>query len=400
VGMSARILSTAEPCIVAMQTFLREISPPPISLAQGIVSWQPPEEAMAAARDALDESMVHSYGPDAGLPELRTALADELAERGIDKASTEVMVTSGANQAYMNIVLTLLGEGERAVLFAPFYFNHAMAVQMAVGAENLVVGPSSPELLPDLDWLAETLETDPTIKMVTLTNPGNPTGVTLPPAMLEAAAEICAKTGTWLVVDNTYHHFCGGWYNGPPHECMTGDHIVNVFSFSKAYGMMGWRVGYISAPSEVFPQLMKAQDTIPICPSTMSQRVALGALSAGKEWVGAKVASLKENHDVVRAAIERALGDGAIRGGTGALYLMVELPSNHSGTGDTEAVDDMKVVEWLARQHGVCVIPGTACGLKGSIRVCFANLQPEPMRQAAERLEAGLTELAAGRGPG
>ena len=211
---------------------------------------------MDAARAALGESTVHSYGPDAGLPELREALANELEARGVDKSANEVMVTSGANQAFMNIVLTLMGDGDRAILFAPFYFNHAMAVQMAVGADNLVVGPSSlSDLLPDLSWLEETLEADPSIKMVTLTNPGNPTGVTLPPAMLEAASEICARTNTWLVVDNTYHHFCGGWYNGPSHTCITGDHILNVFSFSKAYGMMGWRVGYISAPSHVFPQV-------------------------------------------------------------------------------------------------------------------------------------------------
>ena len=70
-------------------------------------------------------------------------------------------------------MLTLLGEKDRAVLFAPYYFNHAMAVTMCVGADNLVVGPSSPELLPDLDWLSQTLEADPSIKMVTLTNPGN-----------------------------------------------------------------------------------------------------------------------------------------------------------------------------------------------------------------------------------
>lgn len=150
---------------------------------------------------------------------------------------------------------------------------------------------------------------------------------------------------------------------------------------------------------------MKAQDTIPICPSTMSQRVALGALSAGSGWVDTKVASLQvssvtalphplisplifplhrprpahpscppitlqQNHDMVRACIERALGSGAVRGGTGALYLMVELPTVGEPAGPA---DDMAVVEWLAREHGVCVIPGTACGLPGSVRVCFGE---------------------------
>ena len=81
----------------------------------------------------------------------------------------------------------------------------------------------------------------------------------------------------------------GHRYGGPAHELVVGDGVVNVFSFSKAYGMMGWRVGYLLAPSALLPELAKAQDTVAICPTGLAQEVAAGALEAGSAWVEEKV---------------------------------------------------------------------------------------------------------------
>ena len=116
----------------------------------------------------------------------------------------------------MNCVLTLLGDGDQAVLFRPYYFNHAMAIEMVAGIGNLVVAPTDPtSLLPDLSWLEAALDSTPAIKMVTITNPGNPTGITTPPELLRQLAELCGRRGVWLVVDNTYSAFAGGWYLSP-----------------------------------------------------------------------------------------------------------------------------------------------------------------------------------------
>eukprot|EP00622_Pseudochattonella_farcimen_P005017 FR740545.1.p1 GENE.FR740545.1~~FR740545.1.p1 ORF type:complete len:171 (+),score=16.30 FR740545.1:25-513(+) len=158
--------------------------------------------------------------------------------------------------------------------------------------------------------------------------------------------------------------------------------------------MMGWRVGWLAAPKAIYAELMKVQDTIPICPSTMSQKVALGALAAGKDWLHGKVASLQRNHDLVRAAIVDALGSNAVRGGSGALYLMVKLPSTGPDGGTT--MNDMDAVEFIARNHGVVVIPGSACGQPGWVRVCYANLEPESCELAARRLSGALKELVSG----
>jgi katanin p60 ATPase-containing subunit A1 len=298
------------------------------------------------------------------------------------------MVTAGANQAYTNVVIAVLDADDGAVLFSPYYFNHMMALQMTGGGAAVVKGPVKDDFLPDVEWLERRLaqEDGPRIRMVTMVNPCNPTGVMAPRELLTRAADACARHGAWLVVDNTYEMFSYEAEGKPPHCCVSGEHVINVFSFSKAFGMMGWRVGYLAYPPRLHGELMKAQDTIAICPTIVSQRAALAAMGAGRPWVKERVDGLGENRRIVVGAIEEALGTGSVAGGSGAIYLMVRLPAG--------CEDDMRVVEWLNDKHKVCVIPGSACGARGNVRVCYANLVPERCKEAAGRLRAGLKELA------
>ena len=339
--ISSRMSATDVPCIVQMQHMLRG-KKDVLSLAQGIVHWPPPETALAAGRAAMSEPDTSSYGPDDGLPALRDALKAKLAaENGLTKS--EVMVTAGANQAYTNIVLTLMDAGDAALLFRPYYFNHLMALQMTGSHAQLVLPPSLPNLQPDLAFLRRELEsraadeTTPQLKLVTLVNPGNPTGVMIPRATLEEASALCAHHGCWLVVDNTYEHF--EYKDCPPHECIEGEHVLNVFSFSKAFGMMGWRVGYVAFPPALGPQLFKVQDTIAICPTIASQKLALGAIAAGRDWVRQRVSGLAEQKALVLDALA-PLGEGAVKGGSGAIYLFCRVPVE----------DDKAVVEETRRE--------------------------------------------------
>lgn len=363
-----------------------------MSLAQGIVHWSPPPGVAEAVVAAASDPASNAYGADDGIAELREALKLKTsAENGL--GNVEVMVTAGANQAYTNVVIAVLDADDGAILFSPFYFNHMMALQMTGGAAAVVRGPVKDDFLPDIDWLEERLarqDGSPRIRMVTIVNPCNPTGIMAPAQLLSRASAACARNGVWLVVDNTYEMFSYESEGMSPHTCVSGEHVINIFSFSKAYGMMGWRVGYIAYPQRLHNELMKAQDTIAICPTIASQKAALAALRAGRPWVKEKVEGLSENKRLICAAIDEALGKGKYFGGSGAIYLMIRLPSGCS--------DDMKVVEWLNDKHKVCVIPGSACGAPGTVRVCYANLTPARFKEAAGRLQAGLKELV-DRGP-
>ena len=116
-------------------------------------------------------------------------------------------------------------------------------------------------------------------------------------------------------------------------------------------------------------------------------RGALGALSSGRGWVSERVDGLAEQKALVLDALA-PLGEGAVQGGSGAIYLFCKLPPGVD--------DDMAAVRYLVEAHGVCLIPGSGCGLPGHVRVCYANLSLEKTKEAAARLRAGLTELAAG----
>ncbi|GKB19852.1 aromatic aminotransferase ISS1, partial [Tanacetum coccineum] len=400
-GMLAkRAVLTETPVMVQIQELLRGVKGA-VSLAQGVVYWLPPKPALEKVQKLVWEPSVSRYGADEGLPELREALTKKLREEN-KLCKSSVMVTAGANQAFVNIVLTLCDAGDSVVMFAPYYFNAYMSFQMT-GVTNILVGPGDPNTLhPDTvsaaliplfakayrdseNWLEKTLrETKPTPKLVTVVNPGNPSGTYIPEPLLKKISDICKSAGCWLVVDNTYEYFM---YDGLKHSCIEGDHIVNIFSFSKAYGMMGWRVGYIAFPSGVdgfAQQLLKIQDNIPICASIISQRLALYSMEVGSQWVRDQVKDLVKNRQLLVDALS-PLGEGAVKGGEGAIYLWAKLPEKF--------IDDFEVVRWLANKHRVVLIPGTPCGCPGHVRISFGGLVEKDCQLAAERLKKGLEEL-------
>ncbi|KAL3511824.1 hypothetical protein ACH5RR_024541 [Cinchona calisaya] len=383
-GMLARrAVLTETPVMVQIQELIRGVKDC-ISLAQGVVYWQPPKQALEKVQQLVWEPSVSRYGADEGIFELREALIKKMRqENNLHKSS--VMVTAGANQAFVNVVLTLCDAGDSVVMFAPYYFNAYMSFQMT-GVTDIIVGPGDAKTLhPDADWLEKTLrETKPTPKLVTVVNPGNPSGTYIPEPLLKRISDICRNAGCWLVVDNTYEYFM---YDGLKHICLEDNHIVNIFSFSKAYGMMGWRVGYIAYPSEVEgfgAQLLKIQDNIPICASIISQRLALFSLEMGPEWVTNQVKDLVKNRALVLEALS-PLGEDAVRGGEGAIYLWAKLPDKYP--------DDFKVVRWLARRHKIVIIPGRSSGCPGYVRISYGGLVEDDCRAASDRLRKGLEEL-------
>lgn len=143
----------------------------------------------------------------------------------------------------------------------------------------------------------------------------------------------------------------------------------------------------IAYPSEVEglgAQLLKVQDNIPICASIIGQRLALHSLEEGLEWIKIRVKDLVKNRNLLREAL-LPLGEDAVKGGEGAIYLWAKLPDKYS--------DDFEVVRWLVRTHGVVVIPGCASGGPGYIRISFGGLKEADCEVAAGRLKRGLEEL-------
>ena len=262
-----------------------------------------------------------------------------------------------------------------------------MALQMSLPESGLLVGPSSDEGIPDLDWLHQQLAIDKDIRLVTLVNPGNPSGVLLTREYVQQVVDLCRQYDCWLILDVTYEYFIHETNQPKVFDgCFNEPHVIHIFSLSKSYALAGYRCGYLALHQEasgLYENMLKVQDTIPIAPSRIAQVAGLGAVqNAGRPWVQEKVQTLASGRQAILQAL-RCL-DQPIIGGSGAMYVMVKLPS---------AADDLEVGTMLVRDYGVAVIPGSFCGFPGWIRVCYSNLPPDQCLQAAERLEAGLRSL-------
>lgn len=405
---------TLDPCVVLMSQIVakhegvwKEKNDEIYSLAQGVVYWSPPEQAYQALQEYQKE--LHLYAPDEGWHGLRAILADKLTNKN-GLSSEYFMVTSGANQAYMNTVITLMdnkkssSSSQKAVFFVPYYFNHVMAVQMVHGNDAILLGPVDMTTgHPDLEWLKECIlssqkKNNDDISMVTLVNPGNPTGVTLPVEIIQQIATICQENNIWLVLDHTYEDF---HYNDNNNNINNDneeeedrtqyfpnlDNVIHIFSMSKGYAMAGFRIGYVVLPTEkVYDAMMKVQDTIAICAPKLSQVAAMGALQqnndSNSDWVSTRVQSLVEGRNAIVKALKPL---PQTLGGSGAMYVMAKLPEHIQ--------DDVELASDLVQHHGVAVIPGSFCGLPGWIRVCYGNLPPEKCLIAAKRLANGIQKL-------
>lgn len=386
----SKVQETLDPCVVLMKKMISEYELEwkdrggIFSLAQGVVYWDPPELVMKSLQEGILTNTLHLYGPDEGLPELRHAIEQKLRDEN-HLSNHHIMITAGANQAYMNCILTLLGDGDQCVFFRPYYFNHIMATQLAVGNAGVVLGECSGEGVPDLAWLEQELVSNSCVKAVTVTNPGNPTGVSLGQDILKRLVEMCQQHNKWLVLDCTYEHFDHNSDDTSTFRCFEDSHVIQIFSFSKGFALAGFRCGYVvvsKQSGELYQQMRKVQDTIPICPARFSQHAAMGALSTGRTWVTDKVKTLKTGRDAILEALSPL---EQVMGGSGAMYVMGKLPKDKN--------DDQAAARFLVKDHGVAVIPGTYCGFPGWIRVCYSNLPPEQCQEAAQRLARGISDL-------
>jgi aspartate/methionine/tyrosine aminotransferase len=283
-------------------------------------------------------------------------------------------------------MLAILDSGDEVILLAPYYFNHEMAVQMIGG--RVVSVPTRTDHQIDLDAIRAAIT--PRTRAVVTVSPNNPTGAVYDEASLRALNALCAERGVFHVHDETYEyftygsavHFSPGSIDGAP------AHTISLYSFSKAFGMAGWRVGYLVAPAALEEPLGKIQDTSLICATIVSQRAAVAALRIGRAYVTPHLQVLdrmrRRVHDALSAAGMPCDAPEAL----GAFYSFPRVRTR---------LDDMTLAERLIREHRVAVVPGSAFGATGgcTIRVSYGALDEATVAEGVGRLVTGLRALAA-----
>ena len=380
-----RIRDVQSPVIPIVGELFRA-NPGTISLGQGVVHYPPPPEALERMQAAATDPSAHGYGPVAGIPALRDALSRKLSEENglLIGEHCEVVVTAGGNMAFLVAILAIADPGDEIILPSPFYFNHEMAVRIAGCRPVLVNTDTSYQLRPDA---LEAAVTDRTRAIVTV-SPNNPTGAVYPADALEAVSGLCRRRGLFHITDEAYEYFIydDAMHTSPGSFEAASTYTISLYSFSKAYGLAGARMGYMVVPRSLMDAVRKIQDTMLICPPLSSQFAALGAMEAGAMYCKNYVRELAGVRELVVDEL-RMLGERVtVPEAKGAFYVLMRIDAD---------LGDLAVVRRLIEEFGVAVIPGSAFGAVDGcyLRVAYGALEKTTVATAMKRLVVGMRTI-------
>lgn len=380
-----RMQLVQSPIIPVVGEWIRQ-HPGTISLGQGVVHYPPPKQATARLAEFFADPQNHKYRLVDGIPPLREALAQKLAdENGIvlDQQNA-LVVTAGGNMAFFNALCAIADPGDEIILPTPYYFNHEMAVAMLNCRAALV--PTRDDYQLDVAAIAARV-TGRTRAVVTV-SPNNPSGAVYSRESLVAVNDLCRQHGIYHIHDEAYEYFTfdGAEHFSPASLPDAADYTISLYSLSKAFGFASWRIGYMVLPARLLTEVKKVQDTIVICPPVISQYAALGALEAGAAWCRQEIAAFDDVRHLVLEQLEAVSDVCRVPPSNGALYFLLRVNS---------AVDPLLLVERLIRDYGVAVIPGNTFGIPHGcyLRISYGALAPETVAEGTGRLVRGLRAL-------
>jgi len=374
-----------EETIVSVVGDMVRACPGAISLGQGVVHYPPPPEALEGARRFLEKPH-HKYSPVPGLPELiEAAKAKLLAENAVTVGpGRRVMITAGANMGFVNALMAVTDPGDEVIVPMPYYFNHTRATAMAGCRAVSVPTDASYQLDPAAIRRAVT----PKTRVVVTVSPNNPSGAVYTEASLREVNLLCREKGLYHVCDEAYEYFTyGGVRHFSPASIPGSEpYTISLYSLSKAYGFASWRIGYMVVPAHLFEEVEKVQDVLVICPPTISQYAALGALRAGPDYCRRRVREMEKVRALVLEELSKIGNICHVPRTDGAFYFLIGV--------DTD-MDQMTLVERLIKEYGVGVVPGRCCGLdrKCHLRVSYGGLAGNSVAEGIGRLVKGLSGL-------
>jgi len=375
--------------IIPIVRDLIEANPGTISLGQGVVGYGPPPQALDRAAHFPSDPESHKYAPVPGHPPLLEMLRNKLrSENGIPvESERELLVTAGANMAFVNAVLAIADPGDEIILLRPYYFNYDMAVAMA-GCRPVFV-PTDEDYQPDLDRIRAAI--GPHTRAVVTISPNNPTGAVYPEKTLREIGFLCRERGLYHIHDEAYEYFTYGAVRhfSPGSVPQSAEHTISIFSLSKTYGFASWRVGYMVIPAHLFEAIRKIQDTILICAPVISQEAAVGALEAGGTYCRDRLPRIEAAREIMLRAFAGIEDLVAVPRADGAFYFLLRVKTH---------LQDMQIVKRLIREFRVAAIPGGAFGVEDGcrLRVSYGSLNRETAQEGAARLVRGLKAICAG----
>jgi aspartate aminotransferase len=394
--ISRRIGSIAESATLAVDgkaKALKAAGRPVIGFGAGEPDFPTPDYIVEAAVAAARNPKYHRYSPAAGLPELRTAIAEKtMRDSGYSLDASQVMVTNGGKQAVYNAFATLLDPGDEVIVPAPYWTTYPEAIRLAGGVPVEVFAGPEQGYKVTIDQLEAAL-TEKT-KVLLFVSPSNPTGAVYSPEQVAEIGRWAASKELWVITDEIYEHLT---YDDAVFTSIAtaapelGDKVIILNGVAKTYAMTGWRVGWMAGPLDVIKAATNLQSHATSNVSNVSQIAALAAVSGPLD----AVAEMRTAFDRRRKAMVSALN--AIDGVNcpvpeGAFYAYSDvrglLGREIRGVVPNTSAE---LAALILEQVEVAVVPGEAFGPSGYIRMSYA-LGDEDLAEGVGRLATLLGE--------
>jgi len=387
----AQIRPSATIAVADKSRALRATGRDIISLGFGEPDFDTPEHIKEAAVKAMREGQT-KYPPVDGTAELKQAIIDKLArENSLHYEAAQVIVSTGAKQALFNLMLATLNEDEEVIIPAPYWVSYPDMVKIA-GGQPMILNTTDES---DFKITARQLEnsiTDNT-RLLLINSPSNPTGKVYSEQDYRDIAEVLLEFPKVTVIcDDIYEHIY--WADDPFRTLLNvcpelSDRTVVVNGVSKAYAMTGWRIGYAAGPAELVKAMKKVQSQSTSGACSISQAAAAAALNGPQQCVADMRDEFKRRYEYLVPALNEIDGvdcpecDGAFYAFPSFEAVIERLP---------DIRDDVELAAWLLEHGGVGLVPGTAFGAPGRLRLSFATSM-ENLERCVERIKRALDSI-------
>ncbi len=359
-----------------------------IGLGVGEPDFDTPENIKQAAIKAIQAGETRYTAVD-GTPALKQAIIAKFKrDNGLDYDANQILVSSGGKQSFYNLCQAMLNDGDEVIIPAPYWVSYPDMVLLADATPVIVECDQDHDFKLSADQLEASITAN--TRLVVLNSPSNPTGVAYEKADLLALGDVLRKHPHVMIAsDDMYEHIL--WSDEPFSNIATVcpdlyDRTFVLNGVSKAYAMTGWRIGYAAGPADVIKAMKKIQSQSTSNPSSVSQAAAVEALNGDQSCIQTMLKAFKERHDIVQKLLDAVPGFRCLAA-DGAFYLFPNVQAAIDGLDGID--DDIAFTEYLLNETGVALVPGSAFGSPGHIRVSYAT-SLEILEDAISRINKAL----------
>ncbi len=364
-----------------------------IDFSVGEPDFPTPENVKNAAKKAIDENRT-KYTMNVGTPELRKAIVDKLKrDNNLDYDISDIVVSSGAKQSLFNTILSMLYVGDELIIPAPYWVSYPHMVSVAGGESVIIKTNEKNGFKITVDELKSAIT--PFTKGILLCNPSNPTGTAYTVNELKQLAEFLEDLDIYIIADEIYEKLTYGDYKFVSFASLSEKlkkKTIVINGVSKAYAMTGWRLGYAAGPPEIINGINKIQSHSTSNASSISQYAAIEALNGPQDAVEKMRKIFEERKNYLYSELTKIEEITCINP-QGAFYLFPNIGKFFGKAyGSYIIKNSVDLSLYLLEEAKVALVPGSAFGLEGYVRISFANSM-DNLIEGVKRLKSALAKL-------